>query len=854
MAWRKQLKVWKVLAVLCAAAVFSGCASETAVTLVDSPSGSDDNWEMVSDATLVLDNGVCRFEMDTQTTHFSVTNLATGHRYTSVPETPVSAFTPEDEGRLSSELTITYYGEQTTALYMCSAYDSVSAGNVEIRTNGEAVRVYYTMGAMDQLTPAVLDTATFDSILASLASDSMRRRVQRYYTLYSAENPPDDFATQAEAYPIIKEQPLYLISETLSDIEKGEIGGYMEDAGFTLEKYEAMLAALNISGLETEKPAGFVIPVEYRLEADGFSAAVLSDRIEESSGDYKLQSVDLLEYFASSGAESQGAFVVPDGAGALVNFNSARSLTYTKPFYGNDTAVQSKGIDELSRTLSLPIFGISTEEGGLLAVVESAAEVAQLHVNPLGDSSPQNHIYASFTMRALDVTDIGKEMQIPIFNLFSANRLVQSPRVRYILMAADAASYADMAARYRRYLQEKGTLGTEPTDGEQTVYLDFLCMITENASMMGVPYTRKIVLSTLAEITDVVRRMQEAGVERIAVRLLGYGPGGLEHGVYNTFALDKRVGTLRELKALAALLKTGGGSLYLDADIQFSAGTQNGFTPSDDGAHYLNRRLVRSVQHNVVTRQYDDDGLSFYAVSPLRYAAYAERFAASLKKAWGEDTLPGLSYGSSGLYLGGDYSPRRSIDRVTAAGYLSQTLETVLESTGNAGFLFDNGNAYVLPYASAVLNLPLTSSGEDIEAQTIPLYAMVLHGYLPYAGTPWNLAANPEEERLRAVQFGASPYAAFVTRDDALLSNTVYESQWYSLSGDERLDQMLRWIQDTAAARTAASGALTAYETVSDTVSLAVYESGAKIYVNYGEQDATVNGLTVPAHDYALLR
>ena len=47
---------------------------------------------------------------------------------------------------------------------------------------------------------------------------------------------------------------------------------------------------------------------------------------------------------------------------------------------------------------------------------------------------------------------------------------------------------------------------------------------------------------------------------------------------------------------------------------------------------------------------------------------------------------------------------------------------------------------------------------------------------------------------------------------------------------------------------------MTGHQNLTETVSLTEYEDGTKVYVNYGYLDSQVDGLTVPARDYLVVR
>lgn len=829
---------------------FSGCgdqAREENRILVSSVSQPDSDW-IQQQENVVLENDTVRFTLEASSTHFTVSDKRTGQVYSSVAAEGISFGADELMARSCSELTLHYYEEQSDVNYMYSAVDSVDVGNFSVYTNGTAVRVYYRFGAMDAVLPIVLDEENFNLICNSIQNSAIRRRIERYYILYSEQDQLEDYADKLSEYPPLAKQPLYIIDDNLTNGEKSDISTYLSGAGYTNEQYQAMLKTLklDLSGQEGNS-AGFVVPIEYTLNDDGFTASVLVDLIEERTSKYKLQKIDFLEYFSST-QETDGYYFVPDGSGALVSFNTGKE-SVSLSYYGPDYTENTEAIDKIDKNLSLPVFGASMSSGGMLAIIEQAEEVAQLNVTASSAADPLNHIHASFAVRNIDVTDYGATMSIPIYNLFSEECISVSPKIRFILLPKEKNSYSDMAAVYREYLLELGIL-TDSNSADTPVYLDYLCMITENKNFLGIPYVQKTVLSTLSEITKSVSALQDAGLDNIVVRLHGYGPSGYEHGVHSKYKLSGKVGSQEELNRLNRLLKDTGGQLYLDADMQFAFHRGDGFSPSNDAARYLNRIVVYRGQYDIVTRKFSNSLLKYY-ISPMRYPEYTTAFRNSLKKTFDNTQYPGLSYGSTGLLLGGDYAKTRDIDRTESVQYV----EAALAATKKDGFqmAFDNGNAYVLQYASHLFQVPATFSFLDNEVKAVPFYEMVVYGAIPYAGTPYNTASDSIRSVLNSAAFGSAPYAAFITESDSLLANTQYESIWYSMQDDDRLMQFISTAKRIQTIEKETAGAaFVDFTYIAPDVTCSTYSNGVKVYVNYSNKEVAVNGVTVKPQEFVI--
>ena len=788
-----------------------------------SVSMSDSDWEEVSENAILENDGV-RFELNAQTTHFKVIDKQNGEVYTSVPSSGITSDSYEIDSRMYSEITLSYYEEQSDVMFMYSDIDCVQKGDFKVKTNGNAIRIEYSIGAVNTIVPKFFDVDTFDQVMDMLGSDALRRRFERYYILYSSKEKPEDYEEKLKKYPILKKQDIYILDDEVSDIDKDDIASYISETDFAESDYKEMLSKLEINEETGTDKAGYVIPVEYEIDEDGFSAKILTDRIVESSDKYKLQSIDLLEYFGATD-EEKGSYFVPDGSGAIIDFDNGTG-SFSAPFYGEDYAKQLDEKTSIEKNLSLPVFGATLLNGGYFAEITNAAEAATLNVYPMSDASPLNHAYVSFKMRSIDITDYGAQMSIPIYNLFSKNLLSSSPCIKFTFLSADNNTYMDMAKVYRDKLI-KNKIIEDTSVNTAPIYIDYLCMITEETSMMGVPYTKKIVLSTLEDIIASIKKIQKANVGPCIVRLIGYGSDGYTHKAYTKFDLDRKVGTIEQMLELQKLLENNGGKLFLDADMQFAYKSGNQFSISDDTARYLNRLVVCRGQHDIVTKKYDSLSLLRYFVSASMYPTYTASMCDSVKDKLGANDI-GFSYSTTGYILGGDYTKTRDMDRSISLAYIKAALDNI--KVNDIEMMFDNGNAYVLPYTKHLTNVPAVSSLHDVESRSVPFYQAVLHGSISYAGTPQNMAVDNNLNNTLSIAYGAAPYAAFITKSDNLIANTSYDTIWYSLNGNMRMDVLIENIKETQELREkVADASIVNFEQIDSVITHTIYSNGIEV-------------------------
>ena len=142
----------------------------------------------------------------------------------------------------------------------------------------------------------------------------------------------------------------------------------------------------------------------------------------------------------------------------------------------------------------------------------------------------------------------------------------------------------------------------------------------------------------------------------------------------------------------------------------------------------------------------------------------------------------------------------------------------------------------------------------------IPVWQLVYHGIV--VSTPFrtmiNCPANPDRRfGLKLAEFGGRPtfywHSWFVTGRAPSMGTIDLEA-----TTDEKLRQGVTWMKegyDEYARRSDLQFAfMDRHEKVRDGVFRVTYSNGAKMLVNYGDAPTEVDGVTVPAMDYAVVR
>ncbi|MBR7133734.1 MAG: hypothetical protein IKD04_09420 [Clostridia bacterium] len=806
---------------------------------------SDDTaWREVPDGKLVLANEKYDLVFDVLTASFNVKDKKGGNIYTS-SQNAEGLSENDASARAKSELTILYYDDKSVSNMMNSFENSVSFGAYKVLTNENKIRVYYTFrkNKINIFAPKYISTDTMEQITSKLDS-SASRRLKLKYTSYPQTSTNKSLLKK---YPALEKTGIYVLNaDYLQEKDYTEITEYMSIAGFDSEAYAEELKKLSMQDDMQSSYPEFTVPVEYGLTDNGFYYEILTDKITSGSDDFFLTDVYPLEYFSALNTDLEGYLFVPDGNGAILPLSGGENLSIN--VYGKDPAVESEKDVKSTQDALLPVYGQSNTGKGYFAIISGAEATARVNAATFGKENEFARASASFRIRGMDVTDIGKDMGTPILNLYSKHYVWEHPRTEFVLLADESNSYSDMAAVYRDYLKKNGAL----SEGERTdalpLYFDFTGYVLMDDSIVGVPVTKKVALSRLADILEFSQELSEKGVNNVSIRLKGVGNGGWQNKITDSFEIDRKVGTLEEAEALQKLLVGMDGKLYADAD--FTSVCTDSFNLIDklDLVSILDNSTLKIKGYDIVTNDLSFKSFQRKIVTPNRYSSLAEKWYSELEK---DFKMLTPSFSNAGSFLTSDFNKDVDFDRQMSLDAITNVLE-LLSKSGK--IITDGGNAYTLDYSDAVLNLPLSSSGYKVELREVPFYSMVIHGYVNYAGAPINLSANPQRALLKAAETGAGLYYSFITEDDQILVGTDFQKIDFPNSISRYGDIAEIWAEMNSTLGYLQSFEILSHEQLDENVTVTEYADGSRVFVNYGDEDVNVNGVTVTAENYALIK
>jgi hypothetical protein len=198
-----------------------------------------------------------------------------------------------------------------------------------------------------------------------------------------------------------------------------------------------------------------------------------------------------------------------------------------------------------------------------------------------------------------------------------------------------------------------------------------------------------------------------------------------------------------------------------------------------------------------------------------------------------------------------DFRENALVNRVESQKTIVRQLEKIQDKEFE--LMVDYGNAYAIPYATTILNLPTSSSQRNITDVDLPFYQMVIRGLIDYAGSPINLSGSYRQALLTAVETGSYPYFIGSFAPSSEIKNTKYASL-YALHYQDWLEEAAEIYQElNALLREVQGQGISAWQVVAGNVHQTTFENGLSVIVNYNLEPVTVNGMVIPGQDYAVV-
>ena len=586
---------------------------------------------------------------------------------------------------------------------------------------------------------------------------------------------------------------------------------------------------------------GFLIPLEITLTENGIQATVPLKDIRERSDRILLTGVTILPNFGAARANDEGYMLLPDGSGMLADFSS-RNFSYSQRIYGKDYAVINSTSSGSSQTARMPIYGIKRGNGAFLSVISSGAARAYVEASAPTTKSPFATVAARFVYREVMTVEVSqKTFESTQVNVFESNPCsLDAFTVEYL--PCEEASYISMADSYRQYLQEQGMESlSEPRDA---LYVDLIGGVECQQSVLGIPVDKVLPVTDYAAATNILKQLQQAGVNNLQVTYHYWQQGGAEGKLTTNLNAESALGGKRGLNQLLQHCQQEEIPLYLELNLTDMRKSQLGFLKTYAAAQSVRSEPVIDYDYYLSTFQQKTEGSPLYLLSPAKILEAVEKVRADLDN-W---AVAGYNAGTLANKIYSDMGSR-SIDRGAAEAIMTAALSSL---AAESKLQLSAANAYAFPYADTITDVPLYTSGYLIETCQVPFYSMVMHGMAYMSSGDINSYQDPEQGLLRALEAGVGLKYAFGWENVSELSDTaiseygyIEADRWLSHAAEQyqKLSQFLSAVSDRT---------MTVHTLISNDVRYSEFDNGMGVYVNYSSQDVSYGDIVIPANGYVL--
>ena len=767
------------------------------------------------------------------------------------PSNQASTSTKE---QLLSQIIIKYTDNDTEKFFY-SYTEAALREQINIKNIKNGIRIEYTLGREETryLVPRMIEKSRFEElIVANITNDFDRGKVTALYTLMDPFEEGLSERAQKEMqinFPITKKMAVYVIASDTKPREFRQTEAYIKTYCplYSYEELEKDHMLTEYTGTDVAPPL-FKLSLEYTVDEWGMSVRLPANGIRFDETTYKLNEVRILPYMGANRAECKGYTFIPDGSGALLRSEdlAGKNATITGRLYGPDFAYHTitgahvetmrlpvygvvenyKGKKTIETSREVPIIDPETgeetsetetvieketvdykEDRGFLAIIEEGDALASITSAHGGIVHKYNSVYTAFFPRPKDKYNLRDAISVGSnaeWTVESSRKYVGNYRIRFIMLSdpdiieeksltnAYEATWIGMAKAYREYLESKGVLKrlTEnDVKKDMPLYIETFGAIDAQKKILSVPVTVSVPLTTFDNVRDMYNDLKEAGITNLNFRLTGYANGGMSSTVPYKLKWEKAVGGKSGFKDLLAYAKENDFGIYPDFDFAYI-----NKTAAFDGVS-LKKHAVKTIDNRYSSKRVYDAALqsfvSYYnlCISPSVF----NRFYTKLTSNYSEYDPIGISVSTLGTDLNSDFDKKDPYNREDSKAFTVSIFESMVKDY--ASVMTDGGNAYTLKYVDHLLNVSLDSSRYLNASDSVPFLGMVLHGYVNFAGTPINMAADIDHAMLKAVENGAALYFTLSYQNIEKLKESALFSKYYSVRYDIWFDELVQRYQ-----------------------------------------------------------
>ncbi len=598
---------------------------------------------------------------------------------------------------------------------------------------------------------------------------------------------------------------------------------------------------------------GITVPYTVTLTDDHYDVSVLVNEITEveldapAEIDEATRSVVDLSLFPNMNAgyaDEEGYFVIPDGSGAVINFNNGKgsSMKYSQKIYGREYAYSQDRAPKKTEQAYLPILGVVKKDSALLEVITEGAAYATAKAGIAGqDATGYNSAYFDFAIRGNDQYFMGA-INASALKAYEQTRIPEERvTVRYYPIAKSDTTYVDIAKRYQKYLLDEGLM-SKKTDADNTaLYVDLYGGAVKERSIMGLPIKMQTAATTYEQAKIILEELKNRGIDEMVVGYNDFNTAGLTDKISNSVDYANSLGGKSAFKALYDYCKSAGITLAPNVDLTEFERSGNGYSKTGASVIGLSKSYATQGEYEIAFGTPHDTRPNWFILTP----AYYTKVYGEVVSSYSSEGIGAISVGNGTSMLYSDYSGNK--DKKTSRQQAVENLKKSYEIINNSGIKFEASacNDYAFKYVDSIRDVPLYSSAFDLTDYDIPLYEMVIHGYIPYSSKEKNASASADEMLLLSFVTGTPLHYGLMYESPNELTDCKYETLFYThYSGwlDVAAEEYKFFKQNLAGV---SNSPITDHKYISSRVIETTFEDGTVLTADLDNYTLKINGTEV---------
>lgn len=623
------------------------------------------------------------------------------------------------------------------------------------------------------------------------------------------------------------------------------------------KEYADVQNDLHNNVVESTSPI-FQVAMKFSLTDKGLNATILNNSLREGLGSkYKengvstpyshdcfIGTIDILPHFTSNDSlTSEGQIILPDGSGAVINFNSEKDkLNYRsipKPIYGADKAfVYNTAKDtDFNEKLMFGMYGFldKTSRKGVLAIVDRGANQNTIYADFKREnlSATKNIAYFQALLRASETVYVGNA-NTPFLKWSKGRTNTDFSYIYQFLPASDfidsngKIQYVTLAKKYREYLIHKYNLSPKDMTDNNVLAINFLGSFDKKEVTFGFSNNKDYSLTTFEQAKNIITQLQDEGVENFSIAYTSWTKDAMETRYRSRVNVSSVIGGSKGIKSFAQFLEDNEIDLYPEVRVATNKGYDYSFGDLKYTSKGVGSNYAHHYDYGLATNVPNKSTTPITMVSPTFYQSFVKKFFNSYRK-----------LGVNGAYISdlgnmrvGDYSRNRITYAENGMDYQIAALSEIKNKTDKV--MLSAPFDYALQFADFAVNVPLESSFLGYYDYSIPFYQLVVSGLFDYAGPAVNFNSDHVANwyLLKALETGSNLYFMISAEDTINLLDTDYTMYFntYYANWKNQIIRMNNIINETGIHYISF---LSSHKILKDNVYEVEYSNGVKIIINY---------------------